>query len=111
MTADFFKDTNTCKLPLFSVVKLCREKSYWSLLEHPPKGMEIDIVRAENSDRWDQDTVQRLENLASRKQDDSEGKVAVHVLPKAGHWVHVDNPRGLVQILAPKIDAFDPCMG
>ncbi|KAF3441632.1 hypothetical protein FNV43_RR15547 [Rhamnella rubrinervis] len=71
-----------------------------------PKGMEIDIVRAENSDRWEPDTVQRLESLAARERDGSEGKVAVQVLPKAGHWVHVDNPKGLLQIMAPRIDAF-----
>lgn len=32
-----------------------REMDYWSLLEHPPKGMEIGVVRAEKSDRWDPD--------------------------------------------------------
>lgn len=68
--------------------------------------MEINFVRAENSDRWEPDTVQRLESLAARERDGSEGKVAVHVLPKAGHWVHVDNPKGLVQIMAPKLDTF-----
>ena len=65
--------------------------------------MEIAIVRAENSDRWDPETVQRLESLAARERGGSEGKVAVHVLPKSGHWVHVDNPRGLLEIVAPKI--------
>ncbi|KAL0374843.1 UNVERIFIED_CONTAM: 40S ribosomal protein S14-3 [Sesamum radiatum] len=29
-----------------------REMDYWPLLDHTPKGMEIDIVRAEKSDRW-----------------------------------------------------------
>lgn len=83
--------------------KSYRKKSYWSLLEHPPKEMEIAIVRAENSDRWDPETVQRLESLDARERGGSEGKVAVHVLPKSGHWVHVDNPRGLLEIVAPKI--------
>lgn len=80
--------------------------SYWSLLEHPPEGMEIDIVRAEKSDHWDPETVQRLESLAAREEDDPEGKVFVHILPKAGHWVHVDNPKGLLEIVAPKIAAL-----
>ncbi|KAH7512191.1 hypothetical protein FEM48_Zijuj12G0064200 [Ziziphus jujuba var. spinosa] len=83
-----------------------REMSYWTLLEHPPKGMEIDIVRAEKSDRWDPETVQRLESLASREQGDFEGKVAFHILPEAGHWVHVDNPKGLLEIVGPKIAAL-----
>jgi hypothetical protein len=25
---------------------------YWGLLEHPPQGVTINIVRAANSDRW-----------------------------------------------------------
>ncbi|KAL9428131.1 hypothetical protein AB3S75_030178 [Citrus x aurantiifolia] len=80
-----------------------REMSYWPLLEHPPQGMEIAIVRAEKSDRWDPDVIQRLEGLANRQGDGSEGKVSLHVLPNAGHWVHVDNPKGLLEIVAPRI--------
>ncbi|KAL2509115.1 alpha/beta-hydrolase superfamily protein [Forsythia ovata] len=80
-----------------------RETDYWPLLEHPPKGMEIAIVRAENSDRWDSDVIKQLESLAAKRVDETEGKVSVHVLPNAGHWVHVDNPKGLLEIVAPKV--------
>lgn len=79
--------------------------SYWPFLEHPPQGMEIAIVRAEKSDRWDPDTIQRLEGVANRQGDGSEGNVSVRVLPNSGHWVHVDNPKGLLEIVAPKIDS------
>ncbi|GKV38900.1 hypothetical protein SLEP1_g46755 [Rubroshorea leprosula] len=80
-----------------------REMSYWSLLEQPPKGMEIAIVRADKSDRWDPDVVKQLESLSSREGDGSEGRFLVHILRNSGHWVHVDNPKGLVEIVAPKI--------
>ncbi|KAI3997241.1 hypothetical protein MKX01_009085 [Papaver californicum] len=111
-----------------------RERSYWSLLENPPNGLQIVIVRAENSDRWSPGVVNRLESLASRTgknlkerfqfifyrsqgigfmstiqkgcfrtRKESEGKVSVHLLPKSGHWVHVDNPKGLLDIVAPNI--------
>lgn len=80
-----------------------REKDYWPLLEHPPRGMEISIVQAENSDRWDPHVIQKLESLARKERDGSEGKFSLHVLPKAGHWVHVDNPKGLLEIIAPRI--------
>ncbi|KAI3884837.1 hypothetical protein MKX03_009927 [Papaver bracteatum] len=80
-----------------------RERSYWSLLENPPNGLQIAIVRAENSDRWSPGVVNRLESLASRKRKESEGKVSVHLLPKSGHWVHVDNPKGLLDIVAPNV--------
>ncbi|KAG8376754.1 hypothetical protein BUALT_Bualt09G0096700 [Buddleja alternifolia] len=80
-----------------------REMEYWPLLEHTPKGMEISIVRAEKSDRWDPEVIQQLEHLATKRANETEGKVSVHVLPNAGHWVHADNPKGLLEILAPKI--------
>lgn len=77
-----------------------RDTSYWSLLEEPPKGLEIAIVQAENSDRWHPPVLQKLQSL-SRKGEAAEGKVSLHVLPNAGHWVHVDNPKGLLEIMAP----------
>ncbi|EEF32059.1 valacyclovir hydrolase, putative [Ricinus communis] len=80
-----------------------RETSYWSLLEHLPEGMEIGIVVAEKSDRWKPDVIEQLESLAGRKGNGSEGKVSLHVLANSGHWVHVDNPKGLLDIVAPKI--------
>ncbi|KAG4916482.1 hypothetical protein AAZX31_19G182200 [Glycine max] len=79
------------------------EKSYWNLLENPPKGMEIVIVRAEKSDRWDQDAIERIQKLASQGGSDSPGKVSFCVVQNAGHWVHVDNPKGLLEIVASKI--------
>lgn len=84
-------------------LKSSRETDCWPILEQTPEGMEIAIVRAENSDRWDPDTVQRLESLGSRKVDGAGGKVSVHVLPKSGHWVHVDNPKGLLDIVTPHV--------
>ncbi|ONK57132.1 uncharacterized protein A4U43_C10F16940 [Asparagus officinalis] len=78
-----------------------RDTSYWSLLEHPPKGLEIVIVRAENSDRWHPHVLEKLEQVSQKRGSAEEGKVSLHVLPKAGHWVHVDNPKGLLEIMAP----------
>ncbi|KAL8039766.1 hypothetical protein ABFX02_10G057900 [Erythranthe guttata] len=80
-----------------------REMDYWSLLEHTPKGMEINILRAEKSDRWNRDIIQQLEHLDSKRESETEGKVSLHVLPNAGHWVHVDNPKGLLEIVAPRV--------
>ncbi|XP_057728233.1 uncharacterized protein LOC130944096 [Arachis stenosperma] len=82
------------------------EKSYWNLLENPPKGTEIIIVRAEKSDRWDEDAVERIQKLANREATESLGKVSFSLLPNSGHWVHVDNPKGLLEILAPRISSL-----
>lgn len=78
-----------------------RERDYWSVLEHPPKDLEIAIVQAERSDRWVPDDVQRLKALAGRESKLDVGKVSLHVLPNSGHWVHVDNPKGLLEIMVP----------
>lgn len=29
------------------------------------------------------------------------GMLKTHVLPNAGHWVHVDNPHGLMDMMLP----------
>ncbi|KAK3162550.1 hypothetical protein QOZ80_1BG0090840 [Eleusine coracana subsp. coracana] len=78
-----------------------RERDYWPLLEHPPKGLEIAIVQAERSDRWDPSDVRRLKALSRREGKPDAGKVSLHVLPNSGHWVHVDNPKGLLEIMVP----------
>ncbi|KAI5560813.1 hypothetical protein BDE02_16G072500 [Populus trichocarpa] len=67
------------------------------------KGMEIGLVVAEKSDRWDPDLIQRLESLSCRTGDESEGKFSLHVLPNSGHWVHVDNPKRLLEIVTPRM--------
>ncbi|RWW35033.1 hypothetical protein GW17_00000153 [Ensete ventricosum] len=77
-----------------------KEKNYWPLLEHPPKGLEIAIVQAENSDRWTQHVIERIDYLSRKEKGPEEGKISLHVLPKSGHWVHVDNPKGLLEIVA-----------
>ncbi|VVA15469.1 PREDICTED: ABHD11 [Prunus dulcis] len=104
-------DHETWAFNLDGVVQMFKsyqEKSYWHLLEQPPKDMEIAVVRAENSDRWDPDVIQRLGSLANWEGDGLEGKFSVHVLPKSGHWVHVDNPKGLLEIVAPRISSLRP---
>ncbi|PKU64097.1 protein ABHD11 [Dendrobium catenatum] len=78
-----------------------RETSYWHLLEKPPSGMEIVMVRAENSDRWPKHVLDKLFYLSTKVRKADEGKLTVHLLPKSGHWVHVDNPKGLLEIMVP----------
>jgi len=88
------------------LLSYCRETSYWSLLENPPKETEINFVIAEKSDRWDNDTTKRLETIANQRQNVAEGKVATHLLRNSGHWVHTDNPKGLLEIVSPNF--FSP---
>jgi len=63
----------------------------WPLLETPPQGLRVDFVRAEGSTfRWAGPDRDRLERLGHR----------VHVLRNSGHWVHTDNPQGLVELMS-----------
>lgn len=56
------------------------------------------IVRALLSRGWDEASVQQLERLAkaSREQGHS---THVYELDKAGHWLHAQNPHGLVDLM------------
>jgi len=72
-------------------------EDYWRidlepLLEDPR--LPLSLVRAGRSDRWDPATVARYRERAHAGVDH-------HVLADAGHWVHVDDPEGLLDLLLP----------
>ncbi|MEZ4469264.1 MAG: alpha/beta hydrolase [bacterium] len=66
----------------------------WGFLADPGP-VRVHVVRAGRSDRWDAATLQRLAASA----------VDVRVLPDAGHWLHVDDPEGLLALLDPTFAA------
>jgi len=62
----------------------------WNVIERPPQGLSIDFVRAERSTfRWAGADHHRIERNGAQ----------VHLLEDAGHWVHTDNPEGLLRIM------------
>ena len=66
--------------------------SLWPLLENQPKGLHVSFVQAEHSAFvWDESVVDRLHELGAE----------VHVLEESSHWVHTDNPEGLLRMMAP----------
>lgn len=60
----------------------------WSVLES--SRAQIDVVIGGRSHVWDAEQRARLQALAARNE-----ALRVHVLPTAGHWVHVEDPQGL----------------
>jgi esterase len=62
----------------------------WPVLQSPPPGTKIHVLRAENGGRWTEKSISRLQWQC---------RARLHLLPASGHWVHVDNPEGLVSIL------------
>ena len=63
----------------------------WFVLEDPSLSVDAHLLRALQSDRWDEEAISRLENLPSRS--------SYHTLD-AGHWVHVDDPDGVLRLLS-----------
>lgn len=44
-----------------------KKADYWSVLDHPPVGTHINIVRAAKSDRWTPDIIARLKEAEAKK--------------------------------------------
>lgn len=87
-----------------------KHESYWSDLASPPPNVTINILRAAGSDRWSSDVKKELAEVESqfdRARDTGfTGRLVSHVLPDSGHWVHVDNPDALLDmVLATAADA------
>jgi len=61
----------------------------WHVLEFPNSQISTHLVRALQSDRWDAESIETLEALEGGQ---------YHTLD-AGHWLHVDNPEGLLAML------------
>ena len=62
---------------------------------YPEKNnIRIDLVRGGKNKEWDIDILRKLEGIQS----EYPNKFALHVLPKAGHWVHVDDLGGLINL-------------
>ena len=59
----------------------------------------VHVVRGGRSARWDEADVQRLRALHG---------VRLHTLPRAGHWLHVDDPSGLLDVLVAGLGAAAP---
>ena len=66
--------------------------SLWNVLTAPVEGASLSFVKAQHSTfRWGGADEARIRSLGH----------SVHVLENSGHWVHSDNPAGLLDILAP----------
>ena len=53
----------------------------------------IHIVRAAENHKWTQESLEELANINP--------VIRVNTLENAGHWLHIDNPSGLLNLMAP----------
>lgn len=65
----------------------------WEFLSQPRSRPEFQIVIAEQSERWTPEMRARAFALPAA------ANVHCHVLPSSGHWVHVDNPAALLELM------------
>jgi esterase len=65
----------------------------WDYLAETRARPDLRLVVAERSDRWTDELRARARALPPST------RVTYHELPNAGHWVHVDNPEGLLALL------------
>ena len=77
----------------------------WSVLEAGVADSDFRVVVAEHSDRWAPENRARLEAMLEivRHREPSVrggGTVELHIVPNAGHWLHVDNPAFLLELIS-----------
>jgi esterase len=68
----------------------------WHVLERSQA--KVDVVVGGRSKVFDASDRERLAELERS----TSGRIKAHVLPAAGHWVHVDDPAGVAAAVAPR---------
>ncbi len=68
-------------------------RDLWPVLEEPRQTLQIHLVVAQDSDRFSPEVRQRARAIPA------ESQVHTHLLADSGHWVHIDNPKGLGDLL------------
>lgn len=63
------------------------------VLSFPVPDLQVHVVRAEDSHRWPASVLRWFDELPAG----APGRL--HLLPDSGHWVHVDNPDGLLELM------------
>lgn len=69
----------------------------WQIVERPRHGLEVHLVKAEQSGVLDGASLRRAEEAAS-----SSGRTYVHRVA-GGHWVNVENPAAIEALLVQKL--------
>jgi pimeloyl-ACP methyl ester carboxylesterase len=71
----------------------------WEVLENPPAGIELHLIKAENSSVLSGETLSRVERLANDK------RLWLHRVA-GGHWVNADNPDALHGLLVTHLPRY-----
>ena len=77
------------------------EACYYETMASPLLSLHhhrIDFIRAGKNTAWTPEVLQKFEEIQGKK---GRTNVGIHTLPKAGHWVHVDDLEGMLRVMAP----------
>lgn len=66
----------------------------WDVVESPPAGVEVHVVKATESDALDETDVARVEGAGSH--------AFLHRV-EGGHWINTENPEAVVELLVEKL--------
>jgi esterase len=74
----------------------------WPVLESGASDSDFRVVVAERSDRWAPENRARLQELVrnSNNAAGASNNAQLHIVPNAGHWLHVDNPGFLIELIS-----------
>jgi pimeloyl-ACP methyl ester carboxylesterase len=73
----------------------------WPVLESGASDSDFRVVVAERSDRWAPENRARLQHLveSGNNRNGPSNNAQLHIVPNAGHWLHVDNPAFLIELM------------
>lgn len=71
------------------------KQNFHEMIENVATQQEVHLVMAGRNKEWTQEIVVGLENI----QRNPLGRFQMHNLEKAGHWVHVDDLEGLLELM------------
>jgi pimeloyl-ACP methyl ester carboxylesterase len=77
-------------------------RDLWPVVKSPPGIVRIHLIIADRSDSYPPADREQAERIAKTSE-----RVTVDVLP-GGHWIHVDNPDGLLRTLLERIPLSGP---
>jgi esterase len=69
----------------------------WEVVEHPPAGVEVHVIKATESEALDEADVARVEAAAR-----AGGRTFLHRV-EGGHWINTDNPDAVVRLLVERL--------